>query len=189
MPQVHCQSVPELGRMPRSSQPQAWFSPPARPALSCSQWRLGPAPSQGTMVAKRVDGRTQVTHPTPSASREAPWCPLTSPGCSGQESLSFQGPGSMCPSRLPSPACSPQLCSPRGASLCSLGWSGIYVHVASLCFSRVLFIFVSLKPELLEVEGLVYWKEPRWRELTQTQALPCTGCARQLIFQSLSFLT
>ena len=90
----------------------------------------------------------------------------------------------MCPSRLPSPACSPRLCSPQGTSLCSLGWSGIYVHVASLCFSRVLFTFVSLKPELVEVEGLVYWKEPRWRELTQ----PCTSCARHLIFQSLSFL-
>lgn len=44
------------------------------------------------------------------------------------------------------------------------------------------------EPQWAEAEGLVYWKEPRWKELTQSQALPCTSCARALIFQSLSFL-
>ena len=43
------------------------------------------------------------------------------------------------------------------------------------------------EPQWVEVEGLVYWKEPRRKELTQPQALPCTSCARALIFQSLSF--
>ena len=44
------------------------------------------------------------------------------------------------------------------------------------------------EPQGVEAEGLVYWKEPRWKEPAQSQALPCVSCARVLIFESLSFL-
>lgn len=130
LPETHCQSLPELGQMPRCSQSQAQVScHPGRPCHVPSGG-LGQLHPRATLVTEIRRQDVAIWHP--SAGRAAPWCP-SSPGCSGRDPSCLRASPA---SSTSTPLHAFRDHQPTGHLPLWLR-SGVYVHASLHCFRRV----------------------------------------------------